>query len=54
MRQDDVQATIAAVVEAGARIEKDLGFGPTIATEVPEPAPRKTVPRARRTTAVAA
>ena len=53
MRQSDLQRTIAAVIEAGLRIETDLGFGKTVASEVPEPSAKQR-PRARRTTAAAA
>lgn len=54
MRLDGIEATAAAVVEAGARIEKDLGFGPTVASEIPEPSAKRRAPRVRRTTAAAA
>jgi len=53
MRQADLAGTIAAVIEAGARVEADLGFGPIAASDVPE-ASAKQRPRARRTTAAAA
>ncbi len=54
MRRADVDRTIAAVREAGASIEADLGFGPTAASERTEPAPKQRAPRTRRTTAAAA
>ena len=54
MRQDGIEATAVAVVEAGARIEKDLGFGPTVASEILEPSAKRRTPRVRRTTAAAA
>ncbi|MBL8908403.1 MAG: IclR family transcriptional regulator [Rhizobiales bacterium] len=54
MRQGDLAATIAAVVEAGRRIERDLGFGPTAASEEPAPVPQNRVPRVRKATAAAA
>lgn len=54
MRLDGIDAIAAAVVEAGMRVEADLGFGPTAASEVAEPARKQPAPRARRTTAAAA
>jgi IclR family KDG regulon transcriptional repressor len=54
MRQADLERTIAAVIEAGSRIENDLGFGPTVSSEVSETSQRKKLSRPRRATAVAA
>ena len=54
MRQGNVEATIAAVVEAGRRIERDLGFGPIDASKQREASARKRTPRLRRANAVAA
>jgi DNA-binding IclR family transcriptional regulator len=53
MRLANLEGTIAAVVEAGKRIENDLGFGQTVASEVPETSAKQR-PAARRTTAAAA
>lgn len=54
MRQADLQRTIAAVVAASSRIERDLGFGETGASDVAETSPKKRAPKQRRTTAAAA
>jgi len=54
MRRGDVQRTIATVMDAGARIEKALGFGPKVASEAPKAARGKRGPKPRRTTAAAA
>jgi len=54
MRRGDVQRTIATVVDAGARIEMALGFGPKIASETPKASRGKRASKLRRTTAAAA
>lgn len=46
MRRNDVQKTIAAVVEAGRKTETALGFGPTAASQPAEaPAAKRARPR---------
>lgn len=53
MRRGDVRQTIAAVVEAGARIERDLGFSKTV-SEPGDTVARKRAARTPRQAAAAA